>query len=405
VGLDQNTATMDLILGLGAVLALVSLVKSRKSFADADFTAADRRVAMQVSVFLVPPVVVLLHELGHAIATVAVGAHVTSFHYGLFEGSVGFTGARSDAQVWFIGLAGNVVSAGIGAVMVLAGGLSRRTRRSFRYVLIFGGLYELIFALVGYPLISETARFGDWLFIYDFQRTPALSWATLVVHVAVLVAFWRWWRTSLRHTLFAVTHGQESRLAELEKAVRDAPTEVGPRIALANLFAGHGDLKLAASTLDQGTTTASDAARLHLARARLAIFQRQWNRALLATREGLADRDGNGFRQELWANQGVALAQMERPELALAAFEHVDRALADDPRVRYNRALARLGSGDVEGGRADLLAVMAALPEGDLLRLWAEARLSGRTVPPPDDSDRPAWARRREAPQAPITGV
>src|SRR5436309_8181047 len=101
--LENNTATA-LILGIGAVLALVSLIRGWGSFLDDDFTSADRRVAMQVSVFLIPPAVVLLHELGHAVAVTAVGGQVTDFHYGLFEGAVGFAGNLTDAQVWFVAL-------------------------------------------------------------------------------------------------------------------------------------------------------------------------------------------------------------------------------------------------------------------------------------------------------------
>ncbi len=413
---NPNTGTTDLILAIGAVLALVALVRSWRPFLDADFTASDRRVAMQVAVFLIPPVVVLLHELGHAAATVAVGGHVADFHYGLFEGSVSFTGDLTNGQVWFIALAGNLVSIGIGLGMVVAGGLLSGIRRPLRYLLIVGGLFEAVFGLIGYPLLSETARFGDWLLIYDFRANPGLSWATLVVHVAVVAALWQWWRTSLRRTLFGITYGEEARLAELSSAVTRAPADLEPRIALANLFAGYGDLKLAAATLDEGVPVVAEPARLQLARARLSIYQSKWTQSLLATRAGLAaldtagrSADGYGLARQLWANQGVALTQLGRYDLALAAFSHVDEDLAADPRVRYCRGLARIGAGDAEGGRSDLSAVAAArpvrVPGDDLLRLWAEARLAGRDPDPPDDADRPAWARRRQSPPAPIAGV
>jgi hypothetical protein len=106
----------------------------------------------------------------------------------------------------------------------------------------------------------------------------------------------------------------------------------------------------------------------------------------------------------------VALTQLGRSALALAAFAHVDEPLMADARVRYCRGLARLDSGDVAGGRGDLAAVVGGVrgaggvPD-NLLARWAEARLAGRDPEPPDDSDRPAWARRRQSPPAPITGV
>jgi len=424
MGFDPNTGATDVVLGIGAVLALVALVRSWRSFLDDDFTAADRRVAMQIGVFVVPPVVVLLHELGHAFAVGVVGGQVTNFHYGLFEGAVSFAGDLTNGQVWFVALAGNLVSIGVGIAMMVAGGLFGGIRRSLRYLLIVGGLIEAVFGLVGYPLISESARFGDWLLIYDFGANPMLSWATLVVHVAVVAGLWYWWRTSLRRTLFGVTYGEEARLAELSAAVAGDPAGLEPRLALANLFAGYGDLKLADATLDDGVHIGTEPARLQLARARLAIYQSKWTQALLATQAGLAALDATGdptaggghhlggrqaVAHQLWANQAVALTQLGRSSLALGAFTNVDEALMADPRVRYCRGLARLDSGDVEGGRGDLSAVAGmtpgAIPGEPLLRLWARARLTGTEPDPPDDSDRPAWARRSKSPPAPIAGV
>ena len=424
MGLEPNRLGMDLILGLGAVLTLVALVRGWRSFVDDDFTVADRRVATQMSVFLIPPVVVLLHELGHAAAALGVGAEVTGFHYGLFEGSVTVQGRLTPAQNWWVAISGNLVSAAVGLGMVLAGAMATRLRRPWRYLLVLGGLFEVLFALVGYPLLSLSTRFGDWLVIYDFESTPGLSLATAAAHGLLLYGVWRWWRRRLRQTLFAVAHSEEARLAHLEEAVRRDPTDVEARVALANLFAGYGELTLAGATLDEGTSGSTDPARLHLARARLAIYRGQWNQALLATRAGLDAHAGvpsqagsgvlagpaaNGrspdLRQRLWASQGLALSQMQRPQLALAAFENVDGELSADPRVRYCRGLSRLAVGDAEGGRADLAAVVAALPDGDWLRHWAEARLQGREPSPPDDRDRPNWQRRQQAPPAPLSGV
>jgi Peptidase M50B-like len=414
-----TTSGVDVIFAIGALLAGVSLVRSWRSFVDDDFTPADRQVALQAAVFLVPPVAVLLHELGHVVAAWAVGARVTDFNYGLFEGSVGIAGRLTAAQDWFVSFAGNLVSVLVGLAMVVGGATAIGLRRAFRYVFLFGGLFVLVFAVVGYPLLSATANFGDWVVIYDFSATPILSGLTAVVHVVGLFALWKWWRGELRVRLFALTHGQEAELARLRAAVRQAPRAIESRLALANLFATRGDLNLAGAALDHGAGVLddADAARLHLARARLALHQGRWNPALLATRAGLdclpAEAGLRGpnaavahdLEQRLWANQGLALAQMDRPALALEAFARLDEQTAADTSVRYCRGLARLATGDEEGGRSDLWAVVDGLPEGDLLRRWAEARLAGGVPEAPDDSDRPAWQRRSAAPPAPVESV
>jgi len=115
--------------------------------------------------------------------------------------------------------------------------------------------------------------------------------------------------------------------------------------------------------------------------------------------------DGGEVFQRLWANAGLALAAMERADQALDAFAHVRPPVADDPRFLYARGRARLTLGDRSGGQADLHAVIGWRPEGDLLRQWAEAQLEGREPAPPDDRDRPNYARRTKAPPAPIAGV
>ena len=382
MGLDAGSVGIDLVMAIGAVATLVSLFRSWGSFWDARLTAADRLLATQIAVFVVPPIVVLLHELGHAAATWAVGAHVVDFHYGLFEGSVTATGSITAAQGWFIALAGNLVSIAVGLILVGVGSQAKELRPPVRYVAIMGGIVELVFGLVAYPLLSLSTSFGDWVTIYDFSATPVPSWATAAVHVALVVALWRWWQSRLRPTLFAVAYGEEERLAQRQRAVRQSPSDVEARIELANLFAGHGDLGLAAATLERAVGPCDGDARLHLARARIALFRGRWNEAVLAARDGLATTTADQeLRQRLSANEGLALAQMQRPVEALAAFEHLSEPIVGDLRVVYARGVARLGAGDVGGGRADLQAVVDRLPESDALRAWAQARLQGDAPP------------------------
>ena len=403
---QADSGAVDLVLGLAALVTLVSLVRSWRSFWDDDFTAADRGLGTQVAIFLVPPVVVLIHELGHVAAVLAVGAEVLDFHYGLFEGSVSVGGRLTAAQNWFVALAGNLAGAGLGLVMALAGVKGARLRRPLRHVLILGGILEVGFTLVGYPLLSITAGFGDWLQIYDFQRTPRLSLITLVLHVSALAAGWRWWRGPVRRVQFAVDSGEAGELARLERAVAERPGDVGLWLDLATVYARHGNGGLARTALDQGAAACPESARLHLARTRLAVIEERWHQAMVAAEEGLRATDTDtGTTQRLWANLGLAFASMERPTHALAAFENVEPPVADDARVRYGRGLARLGAGDSPGGRADLEAVVAILPEGHLLRRWAEARLAGRTPAAPDDSHLRSYQRRTTSPPAPIAGV
>ena len=266
--------------------------------------------------------------------------------------------------------------------------------------------------LVLYPLLSLSAGFGDWVVIYDFSATRGLSTAAGVAHVAALAAMWVWWRGKVRRTLFHVDHGLEDQAAGCKAAMVASPHDPEPVIQLAVLYARNGEMSLARETLDAAAEnpglTGAGAARLHLARARLAVIEDRWSQAYLAAQAGLGhvgDGDDGEVAQRLWANAGIALAAMQRPQQALDAFAHVRSPVADDPRFLYSRGQARLAVGDTGGGHAALHAVIGWRPEGDLLRQWAEAQLEGREPPPPDDSDRPNYARRTKAPPAPIAGV
>jgi hypothetical protein len=408
----QNATGVDIIFGLAMLGTLFVLARRWRAFWDSDFTADDKRLATQCAYFVVTPIVVLLHELGHILGARMVGGTVLGFHYGLVEGSVQVGGGLSDARFWWVALAGNLVGAGIGLALAVAGVSGERMPRALRRVLILGGLLEVAFQLVIYPLLSLSAGFGDWKAIYDFGATPVLSTATVVVHALVLVAVWRWWRNTVRRTLFNVDHALDAEIRGWEAAMAAAPDDPQPVMELAVLYARNGDMSLARETLDGAAEnpliTGRAAARLHLARARLAIIEDRWSQAYLAAQAGLAhvpEGDDGEVVERLWANVGLALASMDRSQPALDAFAHVHPPVADDPRFLYARGRARIAVGDRDGGHADLHAVIGWRPEGDLLRQWAEALLEGREPGPPDDRDRPNYARRTKAPPAPIAGV
>jgi hypothetical protein len=412
----QSTTGVDIIFGLALLGTLFLMLRHWRALWDADFTVEDRRLASQAAIFVVPPVVVLIHELGHYVAALMVGGHVLGFHYGLIEGAVTVDRGLSAGQFWWVALAGNLAGTATGLVLALVGAGAVGLPRALRRILILGGMLEVGFQLVVYPLISLSGRFGDWQVIYDFGATPGLSLLTAVAHVGALAVLWRWWRSHVRRVLFDVDHALAADVARLEAAMAASPLDTAPAIELAVLYAANGEMGLARETLEDAAAvpglTGPPAARLHLVRARVAMFEDRYNDAYLAAQQGLQAlgggeglEEGDELTQRLWANLGLALASMQRAGPALAAFDHLRPPVVDDPRILYTRGLARLAQGDQAGGEADLQAVVGWRPEGDLLRQWAEAKLLGRQPAPPDDRDRPNYARRTKAPPAPIAGV
>jgi tetratricopeptide (TPR) repeat protein len=264
---------------------------------------------------------------------------------------------------------------------------------------------ELVFTLVAYPLLSLTTRFGDWIIIYS-RRTETLSWITGVVHVVALAVLWQWWRRRGKAALFAIGSGSEDAVRELQQAVEAARDTPEPWLALADFYARRGELALARRTVEDGIEACGEVPRLLLGLTRLSMFQGRWNDAMLAARRGLqAGPADESVRQPLWANLALALTQMERLDQARPAYDNLTEPLNGDVRVRYGRGLVRLGSGDDEGGRSDLQAVVDELPPGNLLRSWAEARLEGHPLQDWGDPQRPAYQRSSGPPPAPLAGV
>ncbi len=406
---DPTSGPLTLLLVAAGVATLVGLGRSWRSFWDAELTSADRRRAVQVAIFVIPPLAVLVHELGHVVAARVVGAEVVGFHYRFFEGSVTIVGRLGPLEDWLVAVAGSVVSVALGAAMVALGartpakGRAVACRPAARYTLIAGGLLGLAFALVGYPLISFAADFGDWLVVYDFSATPVASTLTAVVHVAAAVAVAGWWRSSGRLRLLTVAPEVADRVGRLQGAVGTRPSDPDAHLALAQAYCDLGSPPLARASLARAVAEGVEPARMHLARARLANSTGRWSEAVVAAREGLGAPGPEELRQRLRANLVVGLTKMQRWDLALEAIDGLGPGLAGDRRLRYCRGVALLGVGDTGAGRAQLGDLARSLPEGDLLRLWAEARLAGGE---PVLADRGVPAHRRAPPPPePLVGL
>lgn len=175
---------------IGAYI-LYQLVTRWREFWSDEFAQHPKtqQLASGVSFFLLVPIGVLLHEIGHMVAAWLTGSEVLGLHYFVYWGYVSFIPARPDpVLLWFVALAGNFVSYALGIVCVAAA-LMVKMKPILRVVLYQLGMIELIQTLVAYPLMSLDPNFnGDWDTIYSFQA-PVASWATLVVHMLSLVAF------------------------------------------------------------------------------------------------------------------------------------------------------------------------------------------------------------------------
>jgi len=175
---------------LGAGFTLYQLSKSWHTFWNDELPRQDRQLAVSVAFFMLVPVGVLLHELGHIVAAWSTNSQVLGLHYFVYWGYVEYIPATNDPLLeWYVSLAGNFVSYALGIVCLVAAIFATRLKEVVRVMLAQLGILEMAQTLLLYPLISIDPAFdGDWDTIYSF-RVPFASGLTLAVHVISLVGF------------------------------------------------------------------------------------------------------------------------------------------------------------------------------------------------------------------------
>jgi hypothetical protein len=187
-GIGDIFASFSWIYLLGAGYTVYMLSRSWKHMWGPRAGASTRQVAAMVAFFLLVPVGVLLHELGHVLAAWAAGLQVFGLHYFFYWGYV-VHASGTDLQNWFVSLAGNFASYALGvACLFLALRIPPR-RPAINIILAQLGILEIVQTLIAYPLMSLDPAFqGDWDTIYSLD-TPVPAAIALAVHLASLVAF------------------------------------------------------------------------------------------------------------------------------------------------------------------------------------------------------------------------
>ena len=178
---------ISIVYGFLSLDTLRRLGQNWKGFWDDDVTALDRFLIQRTAVFLLIPLGVLLHELGHAIATWQVGGTVVEFQWRLFWGYIIPSGYFSAVEYWWIALSGNVVSIALGVIAIPA--IIFVKKQVVRELLYTFAVVELVYSLIVYPIFSFTGFEGDWIKIYDFSVRPYAQ-VTLIIHVGLVAMLW-----------------------------------------------------------------------------------------------------------------------------------------------------------------------------------------------------------------------
>lgn len=174
------------VIGVRFVVRLLG--RWRETF-DRHFTETDRSMVDQAAFFILVPISVALHELGHAVAIWTLGGAVQGWVYYLFAGYVSFDPAEfsKDERV-LIAIAGTVVNVLLaGFALLLVFGRRRPMRAAFNEILLQFTVLSLGNALIVYPALDLTSGLnGDWAQVYR-GGVPALAAAIFAIHAAILI--------------------------------------------------------------------------------------------------------------------------------------------------------------------------------------------------------------------------
>ncbi len=170
------------------LLTLTDVRKNWSSLTDEVLTPADRALLKRATIFLILPSIDLLHELGHCLAALSVGARVVEFHYGFVTGYVKIFQDRTASQLLWIAFAGNLFQILIGLVSFLIVPLVRSPYMVA--LLVYSGLFAISQTAVFYTMLSAVGAYGDWIEIYTSpDRTGVIAIGIFHAVILLLLAY------------------------------------------------------------------------------------------------------------------------------------------------------------------------------------------------------------------------
>ena len=205
---------LSLFYAVIGVQVVGQIVTHRREIFDLRFTEADRALVQQAAFFVLVPISVALHELGHAVLIWSFGGQVIDFGYYVFAGFVSYREPFTDSQRILVALAGtlvNVILAGAAIAVVI---LRRRPlRAAYNELLLQFAILSTVNALIFYPLLDLVSGLnGDWHQMY-FGGVPVLAGAILIGHVGILgLGYWAWKNPRMSARLAALTGAPEGTL-------------------------------------------------------------------------------------------------------------------------------------------------------------------------------------------------
>lgn len=321
--------------------------QNRQKFSEGALQPWKKQWAERAAFLLAVPPGVFIHELFHALPVWAFGGQVVDVGYGFYWGYVAPVGVFSNAQDWFISLAGTLGTLLYGFGVWLF--LRRRDSSAWRYFGLRTLRFHLYYGLLYYPLFTLFTFIGDWRTIYDFEATPGLSSVTLAVHVGSLALFWWTDRRGWFEMPAFESSVEEEQLENLRGQAAQNPDDEQAQLQLVEYLRQRGATAEARDHLQRFLRRHPRSAEGHLIMAfletdgRERVSRRARNQAQEALQLGLQEAAKAAAAHTLLAQY---LLQVEKWDEAL---QHLDQALGtgvklpvlNRAQLHYLRAMAQ----------------------------------------------------------------
>lgn len=376
-----NASYSDLFSLFGIFLgvqALWQLFKQGAKLGQDSVTSEDRALAQRLALFVGVPLGVLLHELGHSLATWQLGGTVETFQWRYMWGYIIPSGDFSLAGKWWISFSGNLVSILLGLLPML---WMPHIRQRFWGEVVYQFIFiQLVYALILYPLMSFLSQQGDWAFIYNiYFLTQPYGVLTLIAHGTLLWGLWQLyhsrrvvrWRLSSQPLLLETWHNLEAQVA-LE------PDNLQPRLNLFYFLINHQERHEAKRINRQVQRMAGDDVRAQVAQVALAYSRRAYGQVFRTGRRLLSAELSFEDRLRLYRLLSYSLYNLRRTSEALTYANQGIEADPHDYRIRCMRAQIYRAMNRQLDAKADLEVALVSAPDEES-RLWVKQLLSGLT--------------------------
>ncbi|MFW6051888.1 MAG: tetratricopeptide repeat protein [Myxococcota bacterium] len=364
-------AVVLFLIGLYVMYALFALRvgarlwRERRSAFDDHFTARDRQLVGAAAFYLLVPVAVALHELGHAGVAWALGGRIEEWGYFLYGGYVVPVREPPFApqeSAW-IAAAGNVVTLGMGFGAVLWA-TRRPVNAAWNYMRLELGRILLWINLFFYPLLSLLGGIGDFHLLRRDLNTiaPHLGDGVMVGYAGLAFVVWRKWRGPWRAKYAWLASPLFDRLQAASRTLERSPDDVRALMDAGRVFLAGNEPRKAVDALERAASLRPDdpEARYLAGTAHLALGEArrasEHLRAAGTRLEALPEQDRSSeLRYEVTlalAGARLALGDADGAVLTAEAAREV-KPLEPRALLVYADALVAAGRGEEARGKLE----------------------------------------------------